>query len=150
MTEVLVSIRPDAEQYGVAYLRTPSRVCRIEHLSFPHMVEFIRSIPQSKDNLFLVLQDTPRMKELADFYGAPHYEMKPLPKHWNGRNGEITHTELHLFTRLKEKHSTLPQRQALLNAWIYAGYPIKVFSRTKLRRLKNNRRGNLTPNTLIT
>lgn len=63
--------------------------------------------------------------EMCRYYEIDTEEIKPLTKHWSGKDGKITHKEISYFTGLK-KQSNQETRDALLLAWWYAGLPIKV------------------------
>lgn len=54
-----------------------------------------------------------------------HEVVKPLPKHWRGKDGKITSEELAYFTGYKER-SNQDQRDAVLLAWVHAGLPVRV------------------------
>ncbi len=63
--------------------------------------------------------------QLCEDYGLPYEVVKPLPKHWKGKDGKITQEELEYFTGYT-KRTNQDERDAILLAWTYAGLPIRV------------------------
>jgi len=66
-------------------------------------------------------------------------EVRPLKKCWRGPDGKITHEELAYFVPGLPSRTSQDVRDALLLAWNYAGFPIRVppiQSRPKVKNLK--------------
>lgn len=63
--------------------------------------------------------------QMCETYGLPYEVVKPLPKHWKGKDGKITAEELAYFTGYTQR-TNQDQRDAILLAWTYAGLPIRV------------------------
>lgn len=55
--------------------------------------------------------------------------VKPLRKHWHGKDGKITQEEAKYFMGNDLPRMNQDQRDALLLAWVYAGLPVKVHPR---------------------
>jgi hypothetical protein len=53
-------------------------------------------------------------------------EVRPLKKCWKGREGKITHEELSYFVPGLPSRTSQDVRDALLLAWNYAGFSIRV------------------------
>ena len=53
-------------------------------------------------------------------------EIRPLKKCWKGKDGKITHEELSYFIPNLPKRTNQEERDAVLLAWNYVGYPIRV------------------------
>jgi hypothetical protein len=62
--------------------------------------------------------------ELAKAIGLDVVEKTPLRKHWKGKDRKITHEELSYFAGIPNR-TNQEQRDAVLLAWHYAGFPIK-------------------------
>ena len=63
--------------------------------------------------------------QMCEAYGLPYEVVKPLPKHWKGKDGKITQKELEYFTGYT-KRTNQDERDAILLAWTYAGLPVRV------------------------
>lgn len=63
--------------------------------------------------------------QMCEDYDLPYEVVKPLPKHWKGKDGKITAGELAYFTGYT-KRTNQDERDAILLAWTYAGLPIRV------------------------
>ncbi len=63
--------------------------------------------------------------QLCEAYGLPYEVVKPLSKHWKGKDGKITQEELEYFTGYT-KRTNQDERDAILLAWTYAGLPTRV------------------------
>lgn len=63
--------------------------------------------------------------QMCEAYGLPYEVVKPLPKHWKGKDGKITAEELAYFTGYT-KRTNQDERDAILLAWVHAGLPIRV------------------------
>jgi len=66
-----------------------------------------------------------KIVECARHYGLEVIEQIPLKKCWKGRDGKITQKELAYFTGTTGTQSQ-DVRDAVLLAWHYAGFPIKM------------------------
>ena len=66
--------------------------------------------------------------ECCEHYNIPYEIIKPLKKCWNGKDGKITQDETAYFMSSDGKMPRMnqDQRDALLLAWVCAGYPVKV------------------------
>lgn len=64
--------------------------------------------------------------ECLRYYGIEVEEVKPLSKHWHGREGKITHDELEYFTKGLPRKTNQEARDAALIAWSFANLPIRV------------------------
>ena len=66
--------------------------------------------------------------ECCKHYNIPYEIIKPLKKCWKGKDGKITQDELAYFVSAGEKLPRMnqDQRDALLLAWVCAGYPVRV------------------------
>lgn len=66
--------------------------------------------------------------ECCKHYNIPCEIIKPLKKCWKGKDGKITQDELAYFVSAGEKLPRMnqDQRDALLLAWVCAGYPVRV------------------------
>jgi hypothetical protein len=66
-----------------------------------------------------------KIVECARYYGYEVIEQIPLRKHWKGKDGKITHEELHYFTGIMGR-TNQESRDAALLCWHYAGLPIRI------------------------
>lgn len=64
--------------------------------------------------------------ELCEYWKIPVHEIKPLKKCWQGRDGKITHDELAVFCRMDNRTTNQDIRDAMLMAWVYAGFPVRI------------------------
>lgn len=66
--------------------------------------------------------------ECCKHYNIPYEIIKPLKKCWKGKDGKITQDELAYFMSSDGKMPRInqDQRDALLLAWVCAGYSVKV------------------------
>lgn len=72
--------------------------------------------------------------ECAEFYGLEVVKQKPLKKSWKGKDGKITHEELAYFVPGLPKSTNQEKRDAVLLAWNYADFPIKINVRMSKKR----------------
>lgn len=72
-----------------------------------------------------------KIAEICRHLGLEVIEQYPLRKHWQGKDGKITHDELAYFTGITTR-TNQETRDATLLAWHYAGLPIKVKTRGRL------------------
>lgn len=63
--------------------------------------------------------------QMCEQYNLPYEVVKPLPKHWKGKDGKITQGELEYFTGYT-KRTSQDERDAILLAWTHAGLPVRV------------------------
>ena len=63
--------------------------------------------------------------QMCESLNLPYEVVKPLPKHWKGKDGKITAEELAYFTGYT-KRTNQDERDAILLAWTYAGLPVRV------------------------
>lgn len=54
------------------------------------------------------------------------FAQPPFRKCWKGKDGKITHDEITFITGWNKKRSNQEERDALLIAWVAAGFPLKV------------------------
>lgn len=66
-----------------------------------------------------------KILEMARHYGLPAFEIAPLRKCWKGANGKITAEELKQVTGV-DGRTNQDERDAVLLAWVYAGFPIRI------------------------
>lgn len=66
-----------------------------------------------------------KIVEVCKFLGIRVVEHIPLVKHWQGKDGKITHEELAYFTGIT-KRTNQDERDAILLAWHYAALPIRI------------------------
>lgn len=66
--------------------------------------------------------------ECCKHYNIPYEIIKPLKKCWKGKDGKITQDEIAYFMSSDGKMPRMnqDQRDALLLAWVCAGYKVKV------------------------
>lgn len=64
--------------------------------------------------------------EMAESYGLDTLAKKPLKKCWKGRDRKITHEEIKAVTGLVTGRTNQEERDALLLAWVEAGFPVRV------------------------
>lgn len=66
--------------------------------------------------------------ECCQHYNIPYEIIKPLKKCWKGKDGKITQDEIGYFMTQDGKMPRMnqDQRDALLLAWVCAGFPVKV------------------------
>lgn len=66
--------------------------------------------------------------ECCKHYNIPCEIVNPLKKCWKGKDGKITQDEIAYFVSAGEKMPRMnqDQRDALLLAWVCAGYPVRV------------------------
>lgn len=67
-----------------------------------------------------------KIVEMAKHYGLEVVEQRPLRKCWKGQNGKITHEELSQFVPGLPSRTNQETRDAVLLAWNYAGFQIRV------------------------
>ena len=67
-----------------------------------------------------------KIAEMARHYGLDVDEVKPLRKCWRGKDGKITHEELRAITGMPDRRTSQDMRDAILLAWVYAGFPIRI------------------------
>lgn len=75
--------------------------------------------------------------ELCEHWQIPVHAVKPLKKCWQGKDGKITHDELAVFCRMDNRTTNQDMRDAMLMAWVYAGFPVRIkpiFSPNKPRK----------------
>lgn len=67
-----------------------------------------------------------KIVEMCKHYGLNTEEVLPLRKCWKGLSGKITHDEISAFIPNFPRTSNQEIRDAVLIAWHYAGYPIRI------------------------
>ena len=67
--------------------------------------------------------------EMAETYGLETLAKKPLQKCWKGKDRKITHEEIKGITGLVTGRTNQEERDALLLAWVEAGFPVRVKKR---------------------
>lgn len=72
------------------------------------------------------------IKQMARRQGYDVHVVKPLCKHWKGKDGKITAEELETVTGYHGR-SCQDARDAALLAWVYAGLPVRVRARASPR-----------------
>ena len=74
--------------------------------------------------------------ECCKHYNIPYEIIKPLKKCWKGKDGKITQDEIAYFMSQDGKMPRMnqDQRDALLLAWVCAGFPVKVKPQTTLQK----------------
>jgi len=71
-----------------------------------------------------------KLAEMCEHYGIAFELVKPLKKAWNGKDGKITHDELAYFVPNFPNKSNGDARDATLLAWVHAGLPVRVKTRS--------------------
>lgn len=66
------------------------------------------------------------MLAMLKHFGVDAYEVKPLEKHWQGRERKISQDEITQFIPDLPKRMNQEERDAALIAWVYAGFQIKL------------------------
>lgn len=64
--------------------------------------------------------------KMCQHYKIDVEAMKPLKKCWKGKDRKITHDEIQSFTGIKSTRSNQEERDAILLAWVYVGFPIRI------------------------
>ncbi len=67
-----------------------------------------------------------KIVECCKHFGVEVIEHIPLRKMWKGRDGKITQVEIMQFVPGLPKRMNQDERDAVLLAWSFAGYPIRV------------------------
>lgn len=66
------------------------------------------------------------MLAMLKHFGVDAYEVKPLEKHWQGRERKITQEEITQFIPDLPKRMNQEERDAALIAWVYGGFQTKL------------------------
>lgn len=87
-----------------------------------------KSVAAAKGNSVGRNHETARkIAEMARvYYGLEVVEIRPLKKCWSGKDGKITQEEISQFIPDFPKRSNQEERDAMLIAWNYAGFPIRI------------------------
>jgi len=153
--KIIIGIDPDIKRSGIAILEKETKKISVFNYQFPFIVEFFQKICDKKSDILVVVeagwlnsisnyhgevskvgqriaknvgsnhQTGKHIVEMAKHYGLNVELQKPFIKCWKGPEGKITHDEIKSFTGI-----TFPTNQetrdAILIAWIVAGFPIKI------------------------
>ena len=74
--------------------------------------------------------------ELCAHAGIPCCAVRPLIKHWKGRDGKITHAEITQFIGGLPKRTNQEERDAALLAWVQAGFAIRIAPKSRRNKTK--------------
>lgn len=118
---VIIGIDPDVDASGVGIVDLANKTVSKNQLAMPHLIAFLRNIDNplviieagwmNHGNYHLrnkgqfhaskIGEQIGRNHEVSkiigefcEYYGIPYQFVKPLTKHWKGKDGKITHEEL--------------------------------------------------------
>lgn len=148
---VIIGIDPDNQESGVGAVFDDKKFLAYK-MNFPALIDYLKAMNESckkvkvvieggwlnKSNWHVLNRFMSAVKaaaigrstgmnhqtgilivECCQHYNIPYEIIKPLKKYWKGKDGKITQDELAYFI-------SQDQRDALLLAWVCAGYPVKV------------------------
>jgi len=151
----ILSIDPDTEKSGIAFLDLTTRQINVFTASFPDLVDFLKGI-NTKELTTVIVEagwlnqsnwhvNPKDSKRLAASKGnavgrnhetgrkiiemAKHYGYKVIeqkPLKKIWKAGKISHEEISKFIPGFPGHSNQDGRDAAYIAWTYAGFPIKI------------------------
>lgn len=78
------------------------------------------------------------LAEMARHLGYDVEIIKPLPKHWKGKDKKVTHEELTTFVDNLPSQTNQDERDAILLAYHRAGFPVGENPKAEMKRILTN------------